>query len=68
METRIRWTTMFGTSGVLIGRSRRIFGGSKFAYGFSLTQSEVFLRIVESRLEYFLRKKKFIRANYTISR
>lgn len=21
METRIRWTTMFGTSGVLIGRS-----------------------------------------------
>lgn len=37
METRIRWTTMFGTSGVLIGRSARIFDGSKVAYGFSST-------------------------------
>lgn len=37
VETRIRWTTMFGTSGVLIGRSARIFDGSKVAYGFSST-------------------------------
>lgn len=65
METRIRWTTMFGTSGVLIGRSLLMDLVRRNLKYFLTSRLRVASRIFRSKKEIYPRESYNFSVNFT---